>query len=846
MKKRNTKIRVRDYLIVLLGIGFGLLFWIVESALHVLVFHRDNFVDEIFTTNPHEIWLRSLILCILTVFGVFAQISIKRKKQAEGMLKESEERRLILFESANDPIFIGDTDGSIIDVNKRAVSLYGYTREEFLRMKISDITVPEQLEEQEESRRKAIEKGEFRANWRKHIAKNGDILNVDFNASIINIDGKDSFISIIRDYTSQKQAEEALLERDTLLRRSQEFSRMVSWDWHFVDDSIKWSGDVTSIFGRSTYEMARVEDFFNTLHNEDLARVKKLIETSIDAGEEYQAEFRVIWPDGSVHSLLGQGNILLDTEGQASNLIGIVMDITERKQKEEEIKASESKFRELFNNMSSGVAVYQAKENGNDFVFKEFNRAAEQIEKIKKEDLIGKSILDIFPGVKAFGLFDVFQRVWKTEIPEHYPVSFYKDQRIAGWRENYVYRLPSGEIVAIYDDITESKQAEEALRKSEERYRTLFETTGTATFVIEEDTTLRMTNTEFIDRFGYSKEELVGKSWTELVHKDDLERLKGYHHLRRIDPDSAPKNYELRLIDAQCDVRYVLISITMIPGTKQSIGSLVDITDLKRTQESLRKLNEKLENRVEERTMELKETHEKLLAAERMAVLGKFSGSISHEIRNPLGVIDSSVYYLKAKLRDADKKVLEHLDRIKAQVKHSTDIIESLLNLTRMEEPKKDRINLAEVVNNAVSTSKIPDRIKLVREMPDEKLFVEGDREQLQMTFKNIIKNAIEAMENKGTLMIRLWTRESGNSAEVAFEDTGSGIADENLSKVFQPLFSTKTKGIGFGLSICQQIVEKHGGTIEAKSEQDRGASFIVRLPLTTEHTENINNGYFK
>lgn len=145
----------------------------------------------------------------------------------------------------------------------------------------------------------------------------------------------------------------------------------------------------------------------------------------------------------------------------------IGMDITERKQAEQELRASESRFRELFDHMSSGVAVYEAKDSGNDFVFKNLNRAGEQIDQIRKKDIVGKSVQQLFPGVKKFGLFEVFQRVWKTGKPEHHPVSLYEDDRIAGWRENYVYKLPSGEIVAVYDDMTERKKAEQGLQNSQ-------------------------------------------------------------------------------------------------------------------------------------------------------------------------------------------------------------------------------------------------------------------------------------------------------------------------------------------------------------------------------------------
>src|SRR4030065_1141518 len=127
---------------------------------------------------------------------------------------------------------------------------------------------------------------------------------------------------------------------------------------------------------------------------------------------------------------------------------------------EKELKEYQAKFKVLFENVCSGVAIYEARDDGEDFVFADFNPAAEQIEHIKKEELIGKSVTEVFPGVRQFGLFDVFRRVYKTGTPEHLPVSVYKDERVAGWRENYVYRLPSGEIVAVYDDVSTRKRTE--------------------------------------------------------------------------------------------------------------------------------------------------------------------------------------------------------------------------------------------------------------------------------------------------------------------------------------------------------------------------------------------------
>ncbi|MEJ2233013.1 MAG: PAS domain S-box protein [Syntrophobacterales bacterium] len=133
---------------------------------------------------------------------------------------------------------------------------------------------------------------------------------------------------------------------------------------------------------------------------------------------------------------------------------------------DETLRENRARYKAMFKNAMNGIAIYSAVNDSADFIFVDFNRAAEKIENIKKEALIGKSVLEIFPGIKAFGLFEVFQRVWATGKPEHHPVGIYKDARIEGWRENYVYKLPSGEIVAAYSDETERKRAEEELRKS--------------------------------------------------------------------------------------------------------------------------------------------------------------------------------------------------------------------------------------------------------------------------------------------------------------------------------------------------------------------------------------------
>ena len=194
---------------------------------------------------------------------------------------------------------------------------------------------------------------------------------------------------------------------------------------------------------------------------------------------------------------------------------------------ESDLKEYQAKFDVLFNNVSSGVAIYEARNDGEDFVFVDFNPAAEEIEHIKKEELIGKSVTEVFPGVKEFGLFDVFRRVYKTGTPEHHPISVYKDERIAGWRENYVYRLPSGQVVAIYDDVSARKRSELMTRMTDQCFRAIADYTYDWEVWVGPNSRVLWTNPAVERVTGYNIKELMALSDypMSVVYEEDRDRM---------------------------------------------------------------------------------------------------------------------------------------------------------------------------------------------------------------------------------------------------------------------------------------------------------------------------------
>jgi signal transduction histidine kinase len=237
----------------------------------------------------------------------------------------------------------------------------------------------------------------------------------------------------------------------------------------------------------------------------------------------------------------------------------------------------------------------------------------------------------------------------------------------------------------------------------------------------------------------------------------------------------------------------------------------------------------------------LKDAQEELVRKERLAILGEFSGNISHELRNPLGVIDSSIYFLKTRMKDKDDKTSQHLERISNSVKSSIAIIENLLNLTRMNKPVLTRYDCVKLISECLDSCTIPPGITVVRDFPNESIPILAENVQFQMVVNNLVKNAITAMNEEGKLTIKI-NRHEQEKVEVSFTDTGSGIDEANLEKVFQPLFSTRAKGIGLGLSITRMIVENHGGKIFVESTPGKGSRFFLRLQTLGDLKEKKND----
>ena len=419
-----------------------------------------------------------------TVFDENSVLILTRDITEKKALDKAHIESLEKFKSLTDNLNVGvyrttaGAKGKFIEVNPAFLKMFGFdNKDEILSLNVSDLYM--NPNDREELNQIMLEQG-FVKNRELSLCKKDGAMII---ASISTVAVKDEngnvkyFDGIIEEITERKRAEQDLKESEEKFRILAE--NIPGVIYLSLNDEMKTlvylNDEVKKLTGYSKEEFMRNDITFSDLyHPDDKADIHSVKDNSLKQKRAFHLIYRIKDKYGKQHWIEEYGIGVL-RENNAILLEGFMIDITSRKKVEMALIENEEKFRELFNNMSSGVAVYEAHDNGNDFVFKDINKTSEMIEKVSRNEIIGKSVLDVFPSIKEFGLFEVFQKVWKTGNPEHHPVSFYQDEKIAGWRENYVYKLPSGEIVAVYDDITRRKQAEEQVKKNLEEKEVLLQ-----------------------------------------------------------------------------------------------------------------------------------------------------------------------------------------------------------------------------------------------------------------------------------------------------------------------------------------------------------------------------------
>ncbi|MGV8119391.1 MAG: PAS domain S-box protein [Candidatus Xenobiia bacterium LiM19] len=506
----------------------------------------------------------------------------------------------------------------------------------------------------------------------------------------------------------------------------------------------------------------------------------------------------------------------------------IARNITDKKLVESALEKSESEYRTIFEH--SGTALVFVEE---DMTISLANRAFEKLSGYSKEEINGTKKWTEFVSdddLKRMIEYHHLRRSDDTTPVQTYEFVFIDRQKRKKNISVSVVMIPgTRQSLASMLDITESKETHDALRESENLYRAIFDNTGTASIIIEEDTTIALVNAEWIRLSGYSKEENEGRiKWTDFVVPEDLERMKSYHRNRRMDQFAAPRKYEFRYIRRNGEIRDMQNSVTMIPGTKRSIASLMDITERKQAEEEVRRFNVELEQRVAERTAQLEAANKELES---------FSYSVSHDLRSPLRSINSFSQALVEDFSEGlDEQAKDFLGRIRASGLRMENLIDDLLKLARISRGEMccTSVNLSILAQNIAERLQTDSPERQVEFIIEPGLIVFADENLMKIMLENLLGNAWKFTGRHLEARIEMGATETEGGRVFFIRDDGAGFDMKYADKLFgafQRMHGLKDfEGTGVGLATVQRIIQRHNGKIWVESAVEKGATFFFTL----------------
>jgi PAS domain S-box-containing protein len=732
---------------------------------------------------------------------------ITEHKRTEGALQEYQK----VIENSQDMIAVVDQQYKYLLANARFLEMRGMDREQVVGRPVSEVLGKEVFERIVKRNLDACFQGKV-VNYEMKNAYPG-LGERDLTVSYFPIqdrDGINRVASVIRDITERKRAEERYR---TILRTTIDGFWIVDMEGHFLDVNDAYCRligyDRDELLTMRIPDVEAVESPEETTH-----RIQKIME---GGGDRFETRHRC--KDGSTIDVEVSVNYMEDGGRQ---MFVFLRDITERKRAEEILRQSEEKYRSILENIQDGYIEVDLAGNFtfvNDVVCKRLGYS--------REELIGMNNRQYTDETTAKKTYQLYNRIYRTGEP----VRNYEEEVIRKDGTRWIYELsvslirnPEGEPVGfrgISRDITERKRAEEALRLSEERYRTILESIEDGYYEVDLAGNFTFVNDSICRIWGYPEEELMGMNDRQYIHKETAKRIyQVFNHVFKTG-ESGRCNHEVLRKDGT--KKYVEVSISL---KKDALGKPIgfrgitrDITDRKRIEEQL-------------------------FQAEKLRAVGEMASGVAHDFNNALAAILGNTQLLLYTAQDeALKETLKIIEKV---AKDSSQTVRRLQDFTRKPVPQElFKVDINAIVKDSIEITKpkwkdeaqskgIP--IEMVSNLEDIPL-ASGNASELREVFTNIIFNAIEAMHEGGKIEIRTFKKRRDIFIQIS--DTGVGIVEEAKKRIFEPFFTTKPfTNTGLGLSMSYGIVKRFGGEIEVESKVGQGTTFTIILPIGEDEKE--------
>ena len=518
------------------------------------------------------------------------------------------------------------------------------------------------------------------------------------------------------------------------------------------------------------------------------------------------------------------------------DLANAIKKTVERRKSKKLFAESDSKYRLLVEKSLQGIMIAQDKPLriifANDSMGKMLGYSPSELTSISSCE-IGELI---FQEDRAF-FFDRFRnRLDGNQANSSYEFRALRKDGSVVWLEAFATliefdRKPA--VQAMFLDISERKKTQEVLIRSEQRYREL--SNSLPEIVFETDITGRITffNQKAFEITGFSPDELK-KGMNMLSFVVPEEQGKARENIAKLMTGKNPGTNEYTLLRKNGSTFPALVNTNAIVSetkVKGIRGIVIEITERKQMENKLEQYSKHLEELIETRTLELRKTQQQLVKSERFAAIGELAAIIGHDLRKPLRDIKNAIQFLRENSESLSEVQSQLLETIYNSVIHSNRTINDLLDYSTEIHLELKKNSLRVLILNALDFVKVPERVKILNNVPDTP-YVIVDSDRITRVFINLIRNGIEAIPKEGSISINC--KYSKDNVEISFTDSGIGISQEILPKIFSPIITDKALGMGFGLAICKRIVDAHAGTINIETSEGKGSTFTINLPFKT------------
>jgi PAS domain S-box-containing protein len=647
--------------------------------------------------------------------------------------------------------------------------------------------------------------------------------------------GKPQYIqALFFDITRRKQMEEELLYQSYILNSindavitSDPELRIRYWN-RAAEEMYGWRRE--EVMGKT---QVLKTSFLDTTMEEALKTLKEK--------GEYLGRVVQYRKDGKPIHVQAKYSKLVNDKGELIGFVGIFRDITELVTIEEQYREALETLNRIYENMSDVIGFFDLEGN-----IKYVSPSIERLTGYRVEQIQGKRFLELFVPEDVPNITNTLHKVVNTRVGSKTEcrISNFEGKNI--WAEviiNPSYDLENklSGIVFSIRDISDRKLYEEELKASEEKFRTLVESMSDIVFILDRQQRHIGVFGQWLKLYKTSPEVFLGKTAREVLG-DEAARVHEEANLKALQGENV--TYEWSMKTSEGKTLYFQTSLSPLRDSKGNIIGIVgvgrDITKLKEAEEKLQEYTRNLEKILEERTRQLRES-------ERLAAIGEATMMVGHDLRNPLQAIINNVYIIKSKCLDKLPKMArsileregleEILKRIENEINYMNKIVRDLQDYSKPITPKYGRIRLTQMIERILSQIVPPEKIVVRKNIYVEEIVC--DEMLLERVLYNIILNAVQAMPEGGTLTIT--GEKSDGNIILSVEDTGVGIPENILPKLFAPFFTTKAKGQGLGLAICKRFIEVLNGKIDVASEVGKGSKFTITIPLPTQ-TKTIQN----